>query len=183
MVSIFEKINGNAYDKLIALLLKKCDTFTFALPNFSKETVTEKNHVMFPEKEIGDVEYVENGTNFDAYQKRVAPKIELIRSHIVKEYCDVEYGTSLYGYEHEIYVVKIDESLNMAFFENEGLHEWLYPNYPEDLCFYRNGICFLETVAHESYTFLYCEDEEILALLDEAGFVCCEENRDPPCLE
>ncbi len=37
---------------------------------------------------------------------------------------------------------------------------WLNPNFPEDIAFFRNGYCWLYSVAHEEICDIYCENEE-----------------------
>ena len=49
------------------------------------------------------------------------------------------------------------------------LYEWDYPLAPMDLCFYRNGYCWLETTAHEGYAWLYTDDEEEVKTLESLG--------------
>lgn len=47
----------------------------------------------------------------------------------------------------------------------KDLYSWDYPHAPMDLCFYKNGYCWLAVTAHEHMAFLYTNNKsEILEL-------------------
>ena len=53
MLRIIGNISNRKYELLIDYLLARCDVFTFHLPNFNKEVVTEKNLELCPDHKIG----------------------------------------------------------------------------------------------------------------------------------
>lgn len=182
MIEVFEDIRGEKYQRLIAYLLNKCDTFTFCLPDFGKRAYFHHESGSFLDKYY--VSSLDDGLPFQTYKTRVAPKVELVKDHLRKVFCDIKYCTNLYDREREIYVVKIDSSLNADFFASDGLSEWRYPNFPEDICFYKNGQCFIETVTHEQCCFFYLEDDDLLKLLDNLDIEYWENTCDAvPTLE
>ena len=61
-------------------------------------------------------EYLDDGTAFDGYKKRIIPQLDLIADHLTENYKSVKFGTNLYDREREIYVYRIDSNLNFDFF-------------------------------------------------------------------
>ena len=51
----------------------------------------------------------------------------------------------------------------------ENLYEWDYPYAPMDLCFYRDGYCWMSVTAHEGYADLYTNDEQEVETLESLG--------------
>ncbi|MBQ3256618.1 MAG: hypothetical protein IJA67_04305 [Oscillospiraceae bacterium] len=50
----------------------------------------------------------------------------------------------------------------------ENLYDWNYPA-PMDLCFYRNGYCWLAVTGHEQTAYLYTDSQEDIHNLEECG--------------
>ena len=55
-----------------------------------------------------------------------------------------------------------------------GVFEWLYPNYPEDLSFFRGNECFMYLSAHEKELWFKNETDEDFSFFKEIGI--CQEN-------
>ena len=154
-----EDISKKQYRDLILYLLKKCEFFTFCLPDFGKLiTVSDGERT---------AQRLDDGSAFISYKNKVMPEIEKLSTHLVQVYESEIYGLNEYDREREIYVVKIDDSLDASFFDNHSLYDWRYPGFPEDICFYKDGKCFMETVAHEQLSFFYFTDEELESFLQE----------------
>ena len=164
-ITINQNICDEHYYYFIDYLLKKSDTFTFAVPNFGKYICPFGS---CPYNK-GRVQYLDDGSEFLKYKEKVMPKIEKIKSHISEMYCSEKYGRTTYDREREIYVVKIDEFLDRSFFENVGLFDWRYPDFLEDFCFYKNGECVMESISHEEFCFCYLVEDELLNFLDTAN--------------
>ena len=165
MIEVFEDIRGEKYQRLIAYLLNKCDTFTFCLPDFGKRAYFHHESGSFLDKYY--VSSLDDGLPFQTYKTRVAPKVELVKDHLRKVFCDIKYCTNLYDREREIYVVKIDSSLNADFFASDGLSEWRYPNFPEDICFYNVVHCKTH-ICNDSFK----------VIKDNFCFFCCRKAKD-----
>ena len=52
---------------------------------------------------------------------------------------------------------------------NSDLYAWLNPNYPEDISFFKDGYCWLYSVAHEEMCDIYCESVEEYNYLRSIG--------------
>ena len=156
-----EDIGKKQYCKLIFYLLKKCEFFTFCLPDFGKLIRVSDGE--------RTAQRLDDGSSFISYKNKVMPEIEKISTHLVHVYESEIYGTNGYDREREIYVVKIDDSLDVSFFDNHSLFDWRYPDFPEDICFYKEGKCYMETVAHEQWCFFYSADEELESFLQESN--------------
>lgn len=150
MISTFGKIENDQYKQLIHYLVNKCDAFTFCLPNFGKKAILTNQSHYSDNPNLHGFNFLDNSENFELYKDRTLPKIDIVKNQIIKKYYDIKYASSSYDREREIYIVTINSSLNTDFFDNYGLFDWRYPNYPEDICFYLNGKCFMESVAHSA---------------------------------
>lgn len=166
---IYGDIKDKKYLSLIGYLLKRCDVFTFYLPNTDKRIITEKNvelfsgyEKFFPEYKIGHIEIANNCERFKQYKYAVKERLKWVSKNLLKVYEDVEYAGSIYQYVFEIYVVSIDDTNMVGFLSaSEGLYSWRAPDEPEDLCFFSKGRCVMRSVAHEKLCFLYTDDPDI----------------------
>ena len=159
MITVTEDIVKPYYDELIQYLLKKCDVFTFCLPNFGKLIRTINGQKT--------IKYLDDGSVFSSYKNKVMPRIEKTLTRQLKIYHSECYGTNSYDREREIYIVAIDKFMDISFFDNERLFAWRYPNFPEDICFYKEGRCFMELISHEQLCFFYLPDDTLFNFLDE----------------
>lgn len=166
-IKITENICDENYYYFIDYLLKKSDIFTFSLPNFGKLIRT------YDDERV--IKQLDDGSDFFRYKKKCMNKIKKITDHQIKMYRSEKYGRSIYDREREIYVVRIDDSLDRSFFNNKGLFDWQYPKYPEDFCFYRNGQCVMNSISHEKWCFCYFVDEELKKFLDRTQIRFFEE--------
>ena len=62
---------------------------------------------------------------------------------------------------------------------NKNLYNWLNPNYPEDVAFFKDGYCWLYSVAHEDICDIYCTDEAEYDTLKEIGIEFYENKFEP----
>lgn len=170
MITITKNICNADYYAFINYLLKKSDMFTFSVPNFGKYICP------FAQERV--VKYLDDGSDFLRYKKKVMPRIKKIEDHQIKMYCSEIYAGNTYDREREIYVIKIDESLDRSFFENVGLFDWRYPDFPEDFCFYNNGQCIMELISHEKLCFCFFVDDMLLRCLDDMNACYIEEECD-----
>ena len=169
-ILLTEDISKQNYTDLIQYLLKKCDIFTFCLPDFGKFITTVDGQ--------RTIEFLDDGSAFRSYKNKVMPKIEKIFNHQLKIYHSESYCGSVYDREREIYVVSIDEWIDISFFEIERLFAWRYPDFPEDLCFYKDGKCFMELISHEQLCFFHLPDDTLLQFFDDRNIEYWEEGGD-----
>lgn len=80
-------------------------------------------------------------------------------------------GTEMRGTGAFVYHYNTDQKANKIIKEvSNSLYDWMYPDLPEDLCFYKNGKPWLIDIAHENYSYILTEDEtEINEILSIKG--------------
>jgi len=169
MLQIKNDITDKSYYQLIDYILKRCDMFSYFYPHNNKIIVTSKNSEIYPEYEIGfesirpgEDEYIQNVSNLQW-------RVEYIRNKIIKSYEDVEYVGSTCGCACQITIAQLDESIGGYFKSTSGLYDWIFPDMPEDLCFFSKGKCWLRSIAHEKLCFIYIEDDFEKNVLKQMG--------------
>ena len=70
---------------------------------------------------------------------------------------------------YDTYYLKINTETKKEVLSKKSLYDWCFPNSIEDICFFKDGYCFLETVAHEELCFIYCENKEEYEYLKSIG--------------
>ena len=90
----------------------------------------------------------------DDYYKRMSFFIEYIKDAVLKTDKAFSYLGFEYGYLCETFTVdaknpKVKEFLLIA----DSIFSWKYPDFPEDICFFRNGHYWCRSVAHENLLF------------------------------
>lgn len=73
---------------------------------------------------------------------------------------------------------KVNEDTCEILKKVHSLYSWDYPNYPMDLCFYKNGYGFFESSAHEEYNRIYTDDETLINELRKNGLINEDDNCD-----
>ena len=53
--------------------------------------------------------------------------------------------------------------------EAKWLFHWCYPELPDDLSFFKDGLWWFFTVAHEGYALIYTEDKEDIQYFEDIG--------------
>ena len=53
----------------------------------------------------------------------------------------------------------------------ESIYHWNYPDGIENLCFYKNDICFFESITHENYFAFYPENQTEIDKLKNFGII------------
>lgn len=139
-----KSLNEKNYKTLIMYLYKHCEIITFLVPDF--------NYAV--------------GVN---YEDRIKPLLEDIKPFIQNNYVSDEYCDRKTEGIYNIYRVNFDYYITEVLCSVPGLYKWIYPNLPEDLCFYKNGKCFLRSVAHEKLCWIYTEDEKEIKALEKIG--------------
>lgn len=148
---ITSEISGELYDKVIDFLMTQCDQFAFCVPNLGKTLINESNAKYFPEYKIGytemDDDWVED---YNRYRVNIKKYLDSISEHIKNHYIDTIYCDSISEYEKEIFLIELNDDTRKFFDYVKDLYQWKYPDFPEDLSFYRKGKVFMSSVAHEN---------------------------------
>lgn len=148
-------IQGDEYIKFIRYFAKRCDAFSFIVPDYS----------VIENEPCDDEDYIA----VTDYLRRMAKLVFPIKDNVLLQGKDVKYFDQETNYFNSYYVIKTDCSSKIMSFlcAPNGIFNWLYPDYPEDLCFYLNGKRMVQTVAHEGMCFISPESKEDFALIRE----------------
>ena len=95
-------------------------------------------------------------------------------------------GTVTYDHSlHKLVLYCADINCIEVLKSKNGIYDWLYPAAPEDLCFYKNGSCWLATTSHEKMGFLYTDNAaEVAKLMDMgADLFLCDIEKEPYQIE
>ena len=78
------------------------------------------------------------------------------------------------------YYLKLDEKLKEEIKSKSSLYDW---DSPEDICFFKDSKCLLETVSHEELCWLYCYSEDEYNLYRKMGIKFFNDEYDEKDLE
>lgn len=95
--------------------------------------------------------------------------IKELEPFVIKNYMSVEYCGRFTEDVYNIYQMNFDYYIVDYLYIELNLYKWIYPNLPEDLCFYRNGKCFVKTISHEKLCFIYTDDSKEIEDLRKIG--------------
>lgn len=82
-------------------------------------------------------------------------------------------------YHSDTYTFKLNEEIKSEILSKKSLYDWSYPDSLEDICFFKDGYCFLETITHENLCFIYCDDKEEYEYLKSIGIKIFEKEFKP----
>ncbi|WP_256993261.1 stage III sporulation protein AH [Priestia flexa] len=140
MLMITEDVKGKKYKALIDLLLRHCDRFAF---------VENRQLIEYEEEWLA---YINNLT-------------EGIAEHFIERKIQQEWETTKLS-EGSAYVFYYHFNNSTKQFLNEysnSLFNWISPDLPEDLQFYRDDTCMLAVCSHEGF---FLVDESLWEVFD-----------------
>ena len=70
---------------------------------------------------------------------------------------------------YKIVFYRSDPACQNILIRVKDLLSWDYPNAPMDLCFYKNGYCWLAVTAHERFACLYVDNDTEIKELESIG--------------
>lgn len=153
-----EEPKGVVYTKLIEHAIKTCDVFMFVTCCFYNNN--------------------EYKLKMDSFLYEFKPYIKKIR-HNREKYTEWPPTKSFDNrFERNIFFLSCDSSLKGVLLKPERLYGWLYPYYPEDLCFFRKGYCWLTSCAHEEFSFVITDDKSEYNCLESLGLKLDQEEYD-----
>lgn len=82
-------------------------------------------------------------------------------------------------YHSDTYTIKLTDEIKSEILSKKSLYDWHWPNSLEDICFFKDGYCFLETISHEKLCFIYCDDKEEYEYLKSIGIKIFEKEFKP----
>lgn len=166
---IFYECNKNQTRLLLAFLLSKCDFFTFCLPNYGTIFRMSDPSNVFKEYELVKDNLERDNVDFLVYKQKVSSIINRFSDDTIKTFCSIQYYDYLCNYEKEIYLVRYNDK-TFKILENENVfNDWIYPNFPEDLCFLKNNECYFSSVSHDKEYYIYDDSVQATDFLNEIG--------------
>ena len=135
------------YEKFIEIMLDYSDYFSLIYFQYKPGEKMKKSSRLIKDSLL-KYKYISKNV------KEWPGTISLDREHI--------YGFTLY---HS------NDSVNQILRSVKSVYNWDYPKYPMDLCFYKDGCCIFDSVAHEEIARLYSNDNNLIELLSEIGVI------------
>ena len=150
MFFVRSDIYGEDYKLLLEYVLAQCDVMTMRIPQYSETDINLKtSHKTSNAHEAFARTYYDNACNF----------VEtLFHKHIIKTEIANHYCESTYSDLQKIYYIRVNTEVAELLSLVDHLFAWQYPFMPEDLCFYKQGICVISSVCHESFWRIYKKD-------------------------
>lgn len=137
--------NAGSYKAFIVYMLLHSDSFSLVYFKYQEnEKMKSKTRKIFNDLK-----------NFKMYSKNT------------KKWPNTETFDESHIYKIIFYRSKMEclDSLTQV----SDIYDWDYPNAPMDLCFYRQGYCWLAVTAHEHMAYLYTDNETELQELRNLG--------------
>lgn len=141
------------YNEFIDFALSLSDYITFHIGHYdilSPESLKMQEEYMKNHPE----DCVEEDESYDDYYNKMSDFIEYIKDAILKTEKAFSYLGYKYGYLCETFVIDAKHTKVKEFLLSAGsIFSWRYPDFPEDICFFRNGQYWIRSVAHENLLF------------------------------
>ena len=156
------KISGIIYEKLIMYASKKTDA------------------VMFVFRKDGFDELQKQETDYHSASLKKQLSGLLLKRRNGSQWVFSKVGYSQLGITELSDPPGFDDLFEILFFKmslrttkyllnNKNLYAWLNPDYPEDISFFKDGYCWLYSIAHENLCDIYCESKEEYEYLKSIG--------------
>ena len=163
-MQVIGDIKGKIYEDLVRYASKRCDAVMFV---FSK--------VAFRDEQLLLLEITKNKV-----KEQLKESILKVREGDHWVFTGRSYylpGDAIDATEIQFY--KFDDTLTDFLLTNKNLYNWLNSNYPEDVAFFKDGYCWLYSVAYEDICDIYCTDEAEYDTLKEIGIEFYENKFEP----
>lgn len=150
---VTSEIKGEVYKNLIEYAYDKCDAvmFVFRRDGFSQEDILKLNNLLnqIKKKFSNSILKMRNGSYW-------------VFSKVGYSQLDIEGYNDPPNYDKlfDIVFLKLNDDIKFYLQSNDNLYKWLNPNFPEDISFFRNGYCWLYSVAHEEKCYIYCSNKK-----------------------
>ena len=159
-MTVHNKIENDLYVRLINYAFKKADAVMFVSrkDGFTRKDITRLDKTIFDTKQLLKSSFLKsrNGSYW------VFMKVG---------YAHLGIGKDPDGFQQlfEVLFYETSDEVKEYLLTNRNLYNWLNPKYPEDLAFFKDGYCWLYSVAHEEMCEIYCEDKEEYEYLKSIG--------------
>ena len=177
----------NVYNKLIEYALAKSDAFMLITirylshwenefksaesinPEFKEKLWQIKKQCMLDQKIFAE--------KTEPFLKKLHP-YRLKQRHTPVEWPSTHCLGKSGNVDYDISVFQACKAIQPYLLEPGGLFQWKYPHFPEDLCFFYGGYCWLSTSAHERSAEIYVSTQEEVEEIKQLGLDlrCIEED-------
>ncbi|MCB8818852.1 hypothetical protein [Desulfosporosinus shakirovi] len=177
-----------AYEKLIDYALGKSDAFMLVtarqesyadLKNFKYSFLgrEEFENEMHYQRYLKSCEKIQEEMlgRAQIFEKSTKPYLEKLQPYLIKvrnkpeEWPSTMCGDDSKEIHVDINTYKVCREVRSYLLEPAGLFHWLRPFFPEDLCFFKDGYCWLSSSAHESFAEIYIDNEDEVESLKTLG--------------
>lgn len=151
MKLLSEEPRGKVYTKLIKYAINTSDVFMFFTCDY------------------GDVK--DYNKKMEDYLEKFMPLLIKTRHNgnkLTKWPGSISYDNT---YERKFMFFRSDPCIIDFLLKPKRLYKWLNNDYPEDLCFYRNGQCWFATTAHEDLAYVITKSKDEIDMLKSMGIV------------
>lgn len=156
MFLINDTIKGDTYKNLIEYSFKKCNVVMFVTKKWGLD-----------ELDVNKLNDTMNNLEVN-FRKSLITKIN--RPFWVFTECfNCKYSEDEFNNLFNVYFYKFSDELKDYLLSNRDLYKWLNPKYPEDIAFFKDGICWLYSVAHEEICDIYVDNEDEYSYLKKIG--------------
>ena len=144
-MEVISDIKGKVYEDLVRYASKRCDAvmFVFCKVPFRGEKLMELEETKSKVKKELEKSFLKDREGNEwVYTGTYYPWVG-----------NKKMGSNILFY-------KFDEDLVEFLLKNDNLYNWLNPDFPEDIAFFKDGYCWLYSVAHEDICDIYCKDRK-----------------------
>lgn len=161
------QIENEKYQKLIKYAFQRSDAIMFVIRkgilSNSERYKMEKKMEIIKRKLSKSFLKQRNGSHW--VFTRVGYKEMAKDGYVIPGYNDPPDFDNFF----EILFYKTDEEVEKYILTNKSLYNWLEPKYPEDISFFKDGYCWLYSVAHEDLCEIYCDSSKEYEYLKSIG--------------
>lgn len=153
MLSIdLTELNQLQLTALVDHIYQRCDYFSVTLPNYKQHLCGSR---------------MRKNREFRKYMKNIKPIYDNIEPHVTFTRITKSFMNSKYSYVLEIKVAKLYKGFKKILLSNGSFFNWLWPDMPEDLCFYIGEKCWMMTLSHEDECIIFDENETDIKMLED----------------
>lgn len=147
------------YLMLLERCFFECDVISFCLPIYS-------------------------GSEFEEYKKKIKPLLGAFEPNLIHSEKTNCYAGQETEHLNEVYYYSTIGLSGEPFKMAESIYDWLYPDLPEDICFFKEGVCWFQSIAHEKLCFVYDSSKKTKDHLTWLSFNFIEDqNKDVPTIK
>lgn len=169
MYKIYQNLNALSDDELNTFwnfIFKNSDSFSLRFSNI--------NHSVSNSMKIRYNDSAEIDENFNDYLKKNETLISYCNNNIIKKYVSNSYVFDKYGNLSVIYICRMFDYIKNLIYKYPNVYEWLEPDLPEDICFYKDNTLLMYNCSHENISFIFLTEKQFNSLNTEMKLIICD---------